>query len=98
MRSSALSDADFIARWREADSDAAASSSAAKMRVDTYRGSSAANRLFGLAGADTLIGGGGNDRMFGGPDDADKILGGSGTDSAAQDDKDTYESIEVLLS
>jgi hypothetical protein len=35
MRSSALSVADFMARRRDADSEAAASSSAAKMRVET---------------------------------------------------------------
>jgi len=53
--------------------------------------------ILGEGGRDTIIGGGGNDRLFGGPDDADKILGGSGTDSAAQDDKDIYDSVEVLL-
>jgi len=53
--------------------------------------------ILGEGGHDTIIGGGGNDRMFGGPDAADKILGGAGTDSAAQDDKDTYDSVETLL-
>jgi Ca2+-binding RTX toxin-like protein len=53
--------------------------------------------ILGEGGRDTLIGGGGNDRMYGGPDAADKILGGTGTDSAAQDDKDTYDSVETLL-
>ncbi len=48
MRSSALSVADFIARRRDADSDAAASSSAAKMRVATYRGSSDSNSVVGI--------------------------------------------------
>ena len=38
----------FIARRRDADSDAAASSSAAKIRVAMYRGSSASNSVVGV--------------------------------------------------
>lgn len=53
--------------------------------------------ILGEGGRDTIIGGGGNDRMYGGPDAADKILGGTGDDSAAQDDKDTYDSVENFL-
>ena len=55
------------------------------------------DRIFGQGGTDTLIGGGGNDVMFGGPEAADLIQGGNGNDSAATDDKDTYESVEVML-
>jgi hypothetical protein len=35
--------------------------------------------------------------MFGGPDESDRIFGGPGSDSAAQDEKDTYDSVEVML-
>src|ERR1700730_5096302 len=45
MRSSALSLADFIARWRDASSDAADSSSAAYTRVVRYRGNNASNSV-----------------------------------------------------
>src|ERR1700722_11408209 len=45
MRSSALSLADFIARWREASSDAADSSNAAYTRVAWYRGNSTTNSV-----------------------------------------------------
>src|SRR6201993_4732390 len=45
MRSSALSLADFIARWRDASSDAADSSNAAYTRVVRYRGNSASNSV-----------------------------------------------------
>src|SRR5271156_2377942 len=45
MRSSALSLADFIARWRDASSDAADSSSAAYTRVVRYRGNSDSNSV-----------------------------------------------------
>ncbi len=53
--------------------------------------------MLGNGGNDTLSGAGGNDRLFGGPDDADTILGGAGTDSAASDDEDTYTAVETLL-
>jgi hypothetical protein len=45
--SSALSEADFMARRRDADSDAADSSIAAKIRVVTYLGSRASSRASG---------------------------------------------------
>lgn len=48
-------------------------------------------------GADVLNGGQGGDVLLGGPDAADRILGGSGNDSAVKDDKDHYDSIETLL-
>jgi uncharacterized delta-60 repeat protein len=54
--------------------------------------------IYGNGGNDTLSGGGGNDRLFGGPDAADTINGGAGTDSAANDSKDTYSQVETLLS
>ena len=34
----------------------------------------------------------------GGPDSVDRILGGAGSDSAADDEKDSYDSVETLLS
>ncbi len=54
--------------------------------------------IFGNGGSDTLDGGNGNDALYGGPDKSDTILGGAGADSAAKDTKDTYDSIETLLS
>jgi uncharacterized delta-60 repeat protein len=65
---------------------------------DYLLGGAGKDDLFGNGGTDTLSGAGGNDRLFGGPSEADRILGGAGADSAAQDDKDSYESIETLLS
>jgi Ca2+-binding RTX toxin-like protein len=64
---------------------------------DYLLGGAGKDDLFGNGGTDILSGAGGNDRLFGGPNDADRILGGAGTDSAAQDDQDSYESIELLL-
>jgi uncharacterized delta-60 repeat protein len=65
---------------------------------DYLLGGAGKDDLFGNGGTDILSGAGGNDRLFGGPNEADRILGGAGSDSAAQDDKDSYESIETLLS
>jgi uncharacterized delta-60 repeat protein len=53
--------------------------------------------MYGNGGNDTLSGAGGNDKMFGGPDDGDTVLGGAGTDVAADDDEDTFDSVETLL-
>lgn len=53
--------------------------------------------LYGNGGSDTLSGAGGNDRLFGGPDSGDTINGGAGNDSAADDNKDHYDSVETLL-
>jgi uncharacterized delta-60 repeat protein len=53
--------------------------------------------MYGNGGNDTLSGAGGNDRLFGGPDDADSVLGGAGTDMAANDTKDKFDSIETLI-
>ncbi len=53
--------------------------------------------IYGNGGSDTLSGAGGNDRLFGGPDAGDTVNGGAGNDSAANDTKDKYDSIETLL-
>lgn len=64
---------------------------------DYVLGGAGKDDVFGNGGVDTLSGAGGNDRLFGGPKDADRVLGGAGTDSAADDVKDTREGIESLL-
>ena len=64
---------------------------------DALNGGGNNDRIFGHGGNDTLVGGGGNDTMFGGPEDADTVRGGTGNDGAAQDAKDFYESVEVML-
>lgn len=64
---------------------------------DYLLGGSGNDVLYGNGGADTLSGGGGNDRFFGGPNEGDTINGGPGTDAAADDTKDKYDSIETLL-
>jgi Ca2+-binding RTX toxin-like protein len=64
---------------------------------DTINGGAGNDTLFGSPGKDTLNGGTGDDQLFGGPDAADRILGGPGGDSAADDDKDSYQSVETLL-
>lgn len=66
---------------------------------DSLNGGAGADRLYGQNGNDTLNGGGGNDLLFGGPSSADNIIGGAGdNDRAADDDKDSYSTVEVLLS
>lgn len=66
---------------------------------DSLEGGAGADRLYGQNGNDTLNGGGGNDLLFGGPSSADTIIGGAGdNDRAADDDKDSYSTVEVLLS
>ena len=65
--------------------------------ADYLLGGAGKDDLFGNGGVDTLSGAGGNDRLFGGPNDADRILGGAGTDAAANDTKDQFESVEQLL-
>jgi hypothetical protein len=40
----------------------------------------------------------GADRIFGGPEASDTIFGGDGNNQAADDAKDTYDSVETLLS
>jgi Ca2+-binding RTX toxin-like protein len=64
---------------------------------DYLLGGAGGDDLLGQGGSDTLSGAGGNDRLFGGPDSADRILGGAGADSAARDDKDFVDSVEMLL-
>ncbi len=64
---------------------------------DYLFGNSGNDILNGNGGVDTLSGGGGNDRLFGGPNDADIINGNAGNDSAANDAKDKYDSVETLL-
>jgi Ca2+-binding RTX toxin-like protein len=64
---------------------------------DYLLGGAGNDDLFGNGGRDILSGAGGNDRLFGGPTDGDAIRGGAGTDSAANDDKDTYLDVETLL-
>lgn len=65
--------------------------------ADYLLGGAGNDIMYGNGGNDTISGAGGNDRIFGGPDDADTILGGAGSDTAAADDKDTREGIESLL-
>jgi Ca2+-binding RTX toxin-like protein len=65
---------------------------------DYVLGSAGHDQLFGHGGRDTLLGTRGNDRLFGGPNSADFISGGDGTDSAADDPLDTYAGVEHLLS
>lgn len=66
---------------------------------DSLNGGAGADRLHGQNGNDTLNGGGGNDLLFGGSSSTDTIIGGAGdNDRAADDDKDTYSTVEVLLS
>lgn len=60
-------------------------------------GSAGRDRLFGNGGRDTLSGAGGHDLLFGGPGSADRVLGGAGSDSAAEDPLDSYDSVETLL-
>ncbi len=64
---------------------------------DALFGGAGKDDLFGNGGVDFLSGNGGNDRLFGGPNDADRIIGGAGTDSAATDPKDGYKEIETFL-
>jgi uncharacterized delta-60 repeat protein len=64
---------------------------------DYCLGGAGKDELFGNGGVDTLSGAGGNDRLFGGPGDADHVRGGAGTDAAADDEKDSYDSVETLL-
>jgi uncharacterized delta-60 repeat protein len=64
---------------------------------DYLLGGAGKDDLFGNGGHDLLSGAGGNDRLFGGPDDSDAIRGGAGNDSAAKDEKDTYDAVEMLL-
>jgi Ca2+-binding RTX toxin-like protein len=64
---------------------------------DTINGGAGKDTIFGGSGKDTVNGAGGNDLLYGGPNDADHIVGGSGTDSAGKDSKDTYSSVEILL-
>jgi Ca2+-binding RTX toxin-like protein len=64
---------------------------------DTVNGGAGKDTLFGGSGKDTLNGAGGNDILYGGPSDTDHIIGGAGTDSAARDSKDSYTSVETLL-
>ena len=63
---------------------------------DTIRGENGNDQLAGDPTGDPQPGDG-NDLLFGGPDAADRIFGGPGSDSAAQDEKDSYDSIETML-
>ena len=64
---------------------------------DSLNGNAQHDTLLGNGGRDTLNGAGGNDLLLGGPDSADDIRGGTGTDRATEDEKDLYSSVEELL-
>jgi Ca2+-binding RTX toxin-like protein len=64
---------------------------------DLIMGDAGNDQLFGNGGRDTLRGGDGNDALFGGPTSVDAIFGDAGSDSAANDAKDTFADIETLL-
>ena len=64
---------------------------------DYLLGSAGHDVIYGHGGRDTLLGTLGNDRLFGGPNSADHVYGGLGTDAAANDPLDTYTGVEQLL-
>ncbi|HEV2294142.1 MAG TPA: hypothetical protein VGR35_09810 [Tepidisphaeraceae bacterium] len=64
---------------------------------DYLLGSAGHDEIHGHGGRDHLIGAGGNDRLFGGPASADRVHGGAGVDSAANDPLDSYDGVEQLL-
>jgi uncharacterized delta-60 repeat protein len=65
---------------------------------DAIFGDAGDDQLFGNGGRDVLHGGDGDDALFGGPTNADQIFGDAGADSAAKDARDSYESVEEMLS
>jgi Ca2+-binding RTX toxin-like protein len=64
---------------------------------DSLSGGANKDTLLGNGGNDTVNGNGGNDVLYGGPDDADRVIGGSGFDYAANDVKDSFSTVETLL-